>query len=129
MKETRIRIIFRCSCRLRKRSHISYVTLQRDHLSRLIRHMNQEEANNQSDHTRISEKTSQRSDQTSREKTSQRIDIIKFLDHHRFHVDVKNHFRCVILLIKYCNVKHQIRFADFVNSQRVEKASRTSLSS
>ncbi len=83
--------------------------------------MNQRKANNRFDHVRISEKTSHQNDRISHEKTSQLIDVIEFFNHHRFHVDVKNHFKCVICLIKCCNVKHQIKLLDLVNSQRVEK--------
>jgi hypothetical protein len=91
--------------------------------------MSEEEANSRFNHARISEKTSHRDDRIFREKTSQRIDAVEFLDHHRFHVDVKNHYRCVIFFIKRRDVKHRIRFLDLVSSQRAEKTFRASLSS
>ncbi len=47
MKKACIEIFFCRSRKLREESHISNVMFERDHLSRLIRHMNQEEASNQ----------------------------------------------------------------------------------
>jgi hypothetical protein len=127
IKKARIQIIFCRFCELREESHISYVTFQRDHISRLINHISQKKANNKSDYVQINEKINHRSDQIFCEKINYRINSIEF-DNHCFHVDVKNHFKCVIFFIKRCNVKHWIKSLDFVNSQRVKKTFRISLS-
>jgi hypothetical protein len=98
MKKIRIQIIFCQFCKLRKRSHISNVTFQRDHLSCLVRHMNQKK-DNQLKHLCIDEKTCFRSNRILREKTSRRINSKKIFDHYYFHVNVKNHFKNIIFLV------------------------------
>ncbi len=98
MKEARIQIIFCRSCKLRKKSHISNVTFQRDHLSCLVRHMNQKK-DSQFEHVRIDEETNSQNDRISREKINRRISSKKSFDHYYFHVDVKNDFKSVIFLV------------------------------
>jgi hypothetical protein len=130
MKKINFQIVFDRSREIRKKSHLSTVTLQRNHLSRLVDHLNKEKtfARCRNLNRNIVKAINLRIIQFFDEKTSFKI---KF--DNNFHFDSNFSSKDVVVLAFVINHWNQyvilrFRFDDFFNSQFAKTSLRATLS-
>jgi hypothetical protein len=130
MKEIDLKIVFDCACRIRKRSHLSNAASQRNHLSCLVCHLNQEKTWRIIRWNRkwsISKTINYWINRIFDEKTSSEVEF----DNH-FHVFVQsiNRYRFTLFSIIHNesqHIKHRVNFVN-LDFQRSETSFRVTLS-
>jgi hypothetical protein len=142
MKKVCFQIVLCSACKLRKRSHLSNVTFQWDHLSCLVCYLNQEKAKKiiLFHFWNIDKTIDHRFSHTFSEKTNSEV----FDEKISFEVEFDNHFHVLVSTqsINYCrftlfdflnresqHIKHRVNFVHTFDTQRFKSSFRITLSS